>query len=175
MPAANLAAIFQPGLISHPDHDMNPREYKGSQEVLIFLIEHQDRFLPISASMQRASSPMRKPVALQSLPQAPAPAKYQGNYPPKETKTHIIPRRRTISKTSETSPGFSGVGNVLRRHRSSRTPQSPKLAVEEEEPRRVSESSAPSSRPDEDERYRSRKAQPQAPQDLGSERGNDGK
>lgn len=34
-------------------------------------------------------------------------------------------------------------GKVLRRHRSTRTPQSPKLTVEQEEPRRVSESSAP--------------------------------
>jgi len=37
MPASNLAAIFQPGLLSHPDHDMNPQEYKVSQEALEFL------------------------------------------------------------------------------------------------------------------------------------------
>lgn len=39
---------------------------------------------------------------------------------------------------------------MLRRHRSTRVQQSPKLAVEEQEPRRVSESSAPSSRHDDD-------------------------
>ncbi|ODH28765.1 hypothetical protein ACO22_03885 [Paracoccidioides brasiliensis] len=45
MTAANLAAIFQPGLLSHPAHDMSPKEYKLSQDVLIFLIENQDNFL----------------------------------------------------------------------------------------------------------------------------------
>jgi hypothetical protein len=45
MTAVNLAAIFQPGLISHPSHEMAPQAYKLSQEVLIFLITHQDHFL----------------------------------------------------------------------------------------------------------------------------------
>lgn len=45
MNSANLAAIFQPGMLSHPDHDMVPDEYLLSQEVLVFLIEHQDSFL----------------------------------------------------------------------------------------------------------------------------------
>lgn len=45
MTAANLAAIFQPGIISHPVHDMAPQEYRLSQDVLIFLIENQDNFL----------------------------------------------------------------------------------------------------------------------------------
>ena len=45
MTSANLAAIFQPGLLSHPNHDMSPSEYRLSQDVLIFLIENQDSFL----------------------------------------------------------------------------------------------------------------------------------
>ena len=45
MTAQNLAAIFQPGIISHPNHDMAPNEYRLSQDVLIFLIENQDNFL----------------------------------------------------------------------------------------------------------------------------------
>ena len=45
MTSANLAAIFQPGIISHPMHDMEPQEYRLSQDVLIFLIENQDNFL----------------------------------------------------------------------------------------------------------------------------------
>ncbi|KAF2104038.1 RhoGAP-domain-containing protein, partial [Rhizodiscina lignyota] len=44
MTTPNLAAIFQPGLISHPNHDMAPGEYRLSQDVLIFLIENQDHF-----------------------------------------------------------------------------------------------------------------------------------
>ena len=45
MTSANLAAIFQPGLLSHPNHDMSPQEYRLSQDVLIFLIDNQDSFL----------------------------------------------------------------------------------------------------------------------------------
>lgn len=45
MTSANLAAIFQPGIISHPSHDMAPQEYRLSQDVVIFLIENQDNFL----------------------------------------------------------------------------------------------------------------------------------
>ena len=45
MTTANLAAIFQPGILSHPNHDMAPSEYRLSQDVLIFLIENQDHFL----------------------------------------------------------------------------------------------------------------------------------
>ncbi|KAI9673345.1 MAG: hypothetical protein M1829_004112 [Trizodia sp. TS-e1964] len=45
MTSANLAAIFQPGMLSHPVHDMAPAEYRLSQDVLIFLIENQDHFL----------------------------------------------------------------------------------------------------------------------------------
>lgn len=45
MTSANLAAIFQPGMLSHPTHDMSPSEYRLSQDVIIFLIENQDNFL----------------------------------------------------------------------------------------------------------------------------------
>lgn len=45
MNSQNLAAIFQPGMLSHPDHDMAPQEYRLSQDVLIFLITNQDHFL----------------------------------------------------------------------------------------------------------------------------------
>jgi hypothetical protein len=141
MPAANLAAIFQPGLISHPDHDMDPQEYKVSQEVLIFLIEHQDRFLPDQAV--RRDPLLARPAAKPSAP----PAKYTGTRLsttaplPQEIK---IPRRRTTPRRTEASPIFLP-GKVLRRHRSSRTPQSPKLVVDDTEPRRVSEGNEPSS------------------------------
>ena len=45
MNSQNLAAIFQPGILSHPSHAMAPEEYKLNQSVLIFLIENQDHFL----------------------------------------------------------------------------------------------------------------------------------
>jgi len=45
MTTSNLAAIFQPGILSHPQHDMSPSDYRLSQDVLIFLIDNQDHFL----------------------------------------------------------------------------------------------------------------------------------
>ncbi|KAI0024963.1 hypothetical protein F4780DRAFT_794117 [Xylariomycetidae sp. FL0641] len=45
MTAQNLAAIFQPGMLSHPQHAMAPEEYRLNQCVLIFLIDNQDHFL----------------------------------------------------------------------------------------------------------------------------------
>lgn len=45
MTSSSLATIFQPGILSHPSHEMVPQEYRLSQDVLTFLIEHQDHFL----------------------------------------------------------------------------------------------------------------------------------
>jgi len=42
---ADLAVIFRPGLISHPNHELSPSEHHLSQQVLEFLIQHQDWFL----------------------------------------------------------------------------------------------------------------------------------
>jgi len=45
MTAGNLAVIFRPGIISHPDQELSPQQHKLSQDVLEFLIEQQDWFL----------------------------------------------------------------------------------------------------------------------------------
>ncbi|KAA1476230.1 Rho GTPase activation protein [Dentipellis sp. KUC8613] len=45
MTAQNLAVIFRPGIMSHPDHELSPKEHQLSQEVLEFLIAHQDWFM----------------------------------------------------------------------------------------------------------------------------------
>lgn len=45
MTATNLAVIFRPGLISHPQHEMTPGEHALSQKVLEFLIAQQDWFM----------------------------------------------------------------------------------------------------------------------------------
>ncbi|KAL9098841.1 MAG: hypothetical protein Q9163_005570 [Psora crenata] len=45
MDSFNLSAVFQPGILSHPKHDLFPPEYKLSQNVLVYLIMNQDHFL----------------------------------------------------------------------------------------------------------------------------------
>ncbi|KAF5326787.1 hypothetical protein D9619_004210 [Psilocybe cf. subviscida] len=57
MTATNLAVIFRPGIISHPSHEMSPQEHSLSQQVLEFLIAHQDWFmLDIIPPMQAGDS-----------------------------------------------------------------------------------------------------------------------
>ncbi|EIM91464.1 Rho GTPase activation protein [Stereum hirsutum FP-91666 SS1] len=45
MTAQNLAVIFRPGIMSHPEHELTPKEHQLSQEVVEFLIAHQDWFM----------------------------------------------------------------------------------------------------------------------------------
>lgn len=59
MTGKNLAAIFQPSILSHPQHDMDPREYELSRYVTEFLIEYSYKLLPhllklITDEQQRA-------------------------------------------------------------------------------------------------------------------------
>lgn len=54
MPSRNLAAIFQPSILSHPDHDMDPEEYALSQYVVEFLIQYAYRLLP-NEELRKAS------------------------------------------------------------------------------------------------------------------------
>ncbi|CAL9730818.1 GTPase-activating protein Sac7p [Monosporozyma unispora] len=46
MSGRNLAAIFQPSFLSHPQHDMDPKEYELSRFVVEFLIEYSYKLLP---------------------------------------------------------------------------------------------------------------------------------
>lgn len=41
----DLAVIFRPALLSHPSHELSPKEHQLSQDVLEFLIHHQDWFM----------------------------------------------------------------------------------------------------------------------------------
>ncbi|KAG0257140.1 hypothetical protein DFQ27_005285 [Actinomortierella ambigua] len=44
MTSKNLASVFQPGILSHPDHALSPGDYMTSASVVEFLIEHQSSF-----------------------------------------------------------------------------------------------------------------------------------
>lgn len=49
MPAVNLASIFQPSILSHPNHNMSPQQYHLSRAVTQFLIEN---FLQLTISVR---------------------------------------------------------------------------------------------------------------------------
>lgn len=113
MTAANLAVIFRPGLISHPNHEMSPQEHQLSQQVLEFLIAHQDWFM--------LDTPSQPQVGMIATP----PQHPRG--PPDSEDFHIVPssdeefvhaagwkqsskdkkklaRRRTLDKEPATRP-----------------------------------------------------------------------
>jgi hypothetical protein len=78
MNSQNLAAIFQPGLLSHPQHDMAPAEYRLSQDVLIFLIENQDHFL-IGMDGSQADHQTIQEVQRGATPPVGTPTKSKGS------------------------------------------------------------------------------------------------
>ncbi|GAC97476.1 RhoGAP group protein [Pseudozyma hubeiensis SY62] len=68
MPSSNLAVIFQPGMFSHPSHELSPGEHKLAVQVLEFLIDHQDQFVlgmtpqPASQLPQDELTAVSKPI-----------------------------------------------------------------------------------------------------------------
>jgi len=101
MTSSNLAAIFQPGILSHPNHDMAPNEYRLSQDVLIFLIEHQDHFL---VGMQGTAADEKTILDVQSG--APTPQ-----------KSPSTPDKALARSTSTASAGAESIrrfGNIRR-------------------------------------------------------------
>ncbi|SCU83889.1 LAFA_0D06524g1_1 [Lachancea sp. 'fantastica'] len=69
MTARNLAAVFQPSIISHPQHDMDPKEYELSRLVVEFLIEYSYKLLPHLLKHHRSTSKVAaKPLSEASIP-----------------------------------------------------------------------------------------------------------
>ena len=112
MPSANLAAIFQPGLLSHPDHDMSPDEYRLSQNVLIFLIEHQDHFL-VGMSGTAADEKTVQEVQRGVQPQPSSPA-----------ARRTVGLGRSASNASGGADSLRRAGGALRRNLSISSRQS---------------------------------------------------
>ncbi|KAK8232367.1 hypothetical protein HDK90DRAFT_467542 [Phyllosticta capitalensis] len=98
MTTANLAAIFQPGILSHPSHDMSPPDYRLSQDVLIFLIENQDNFL---IGMQGTAADQKTVDEVESGPPSPSS---KTPVTPNRSKTHSLGR-----STSNASAGAESV------------------------------------------------------------------
>lgn len=111
MTSANLSAIFQPGLLSHPSHDMSPDEYKLSQDVLIFLIENQDHFL---FGMNGTAADPKTVEELQNASASSAPA----NPPPAKT---AAPGVRRSASTASAGTGSTRNYDSLRRNVSTST------------------------------------------------------
>ncbi|KAH8198691.1 hypothetical protein TruAng_007150 [Truncatella angustata] len=129
MTAQNLAAIFQPGMLSHPHHAMAPEEYRLNQCVIIFLIENQDHFL---IGMQGTGTDEQTKQAIQKG----TPVIVTPTTPNKSRSSGVV---RTASNASAGAESVSRDGQIRRnRSTSSRhsrhsngasTPGSPALAT----------------------------------------------
>ena len=104
MTSANLAAIFQPGMISHPDHVMSVQDYRLSQDVLIFLIDNQDSFL-IGMSGTAADEKTVKEV------QSGAQPRQQST--PKATQSGLGRSTSNASAGADSMKRFSGIRRNL--------------------------------------------------------------
>ncbi|OOQ85931.1 putative Rho GTPase activator (Sac7) [Penicillium brasilianum] len=110
MTSANLSAIFQPGMLSHPQHDMSPEEYKLSQDVLIFLIENQDHFL-VGMSGTTPDEQQVKEVEA-GLQPAPSSKEVEGGVVARPSPTSNI--RRSVSNASGSNEGHRKIDSIRR-------------------------------------------------------------
>lgn len=122
MDTFNLASVFTPGILLNPEHAMNPAQYKTSQKVVQFLVEHQHCFkMPRSSpfNQQQQSSQQQqqqqqqqkdqnvtqekdqKPTSISSSPpQAGAPAHRHNSQPHHSTTTNTTHNNTTTSTST---------------------------------------------------------------------------
>jgi hypothetical protein len=60
MDTFNLASVFTPGMLLAPEHAMNPTQYKTSQKVIQFLVEHQQFFKMPRSSWYTVANPSKE-------------------------------------------------------------------------------------------------------------------
>ncbi|KAG5339820.1 Rho-GTPase-activating protein 5 [Termitomyces sp. T112] len=115
MTASNLAVIFRPGLISHPNHETSPKEFELSQSVLEFLIAHQDYFMldipsPPNGSVQSPRPQTQDAHVILSSSDEEISDLGPGNW--RQISARPMSRRRTT--TSREDPGIiSGSGSPV--------------------------------------------------------------
>ncbi|CAO3640532.1 unnamed protein product [Cunninghamella blakesleeana] len=110
-----LASLFAPGILSHPDDDLNPSGYKESQFILEFLLEHQEKFkmpkkkYPFikSECMVRPNPPLPQPIMMQHSISTPSDMFYSNS----EKSIHPLYSTPldTQSMSSLTNPTLSSV------------------------------------------------------------------
>jgi hypothetical protein len=82
MDISNLAAVFCPGILRHPDHN-TPIQYKISQCVIEFLIEFQSLF---TMQLLAPSKPKQSSIASNDGKVPPVPLLLPSSYP----KLHVV-------------------------------------------------------------------------------------
>ena len=104
MDISNLAAVFCPGILRHPDHN-TPVQYKISQYVIEFLIEFQNLF-----PLQFFAPSKRKHTNSSEVPPVPLllPSSVNQLSQPPQVPLHVInPSESIMSSSSKSSIGNS--------------------------------------------------------------------
>lgn len=94
MPAKNLAAIFQPSILSHPDHDLSPEEYALSHSAVEFLVEYSYKLLPAAQKVDTSSAPSQKDLSVDTV----------SGIPSLKASRPRIPRKHSKSLSSANAP-----------------------------------------------------------------------
>ncbi|KAI7888286.1 Rho GTPase activation protein [Mucor mucedo] len=74
MDTFNLASVFTPGILLDPEHALNPAQYKTSQKVVQFLVEHQHCFKMPHSSRFPVVPPQKQDEEVSSTEEATAEA-----------------------------------------------------------------------------------------------------
>ncbi|KAG5646980.1 hypothetical protein DXG03_001703 [Asterophora parasitica] len=120
MTATNLAVIFRPGLISHPNHEMSPGEHALSQRVLEFLIEHQDHFMldippPPLNSLGTPPPPLSDIDDIMVIPSSDEEQTHVGGGGWKlvnRVRPSVVRRRTTVDSAESYNRGILNEGNM---------------------------------------------------------------
>lgn len=116
MTSSNLSAIFQPCLLTHPQHDMAPDEYRLNQNVLVFLIENQDHFLMGLPSTPKAARPSgSKSTIKRSASNASSGADNLRKYEVSALRRNISLSSQNSKKTAGSSSAATTTSATIRR------------------------------------------------------------
>jgi GTPase-activating protein SAC7 len=129
MTAQNLAAIFQPGMLSHPNHAMAPEEYRLNQCVIIFLIENQDHFLigmQGTAADEKTKQDIEKGTPVIIAPTTPSKSRSSG---PVRTASNASAGAESVSRDGKIRRNRSTSSRHSRHSNGASTPGSPALAT----------------------------------------------
>lgn len=101
MSGRNLAAIFQPSFLSHPQHDMDPKEYELSRFVVEFLIEYSYKLLPHLLKIAKKEQQQKLNDSTTTSNPSPSTEKPQQGSTPKRDqsplKNDITPPKVTVN------------------------------------------------------------------------------
>ncbi|CCD23803.1 GTPase-activating protein BAG7 NDAI_0C01420 [Naumovozyma dairenensis CBS 421] len=108
MTAKNLSAIFQPSILSHPNHDMDPVEYELSRSVVEFLIVHSYKLLPHLVKDTKKSQKQDNATRQQSKDEKSSPNTFG-----EQVNSPILIPSKTSSNDTNPSPILKGDNLLL--------------------------------------------------------------